>query len=146
MTLAAAEQASRPSALRRAAPIACGCALAGAAVYLAGHDPSTNTGFPACPMYTTTGLWCPACGLTRATYHLLHGEVGAAISMNVFAPLVLAAIALAWWGWLRSAWGRPGVRFTIGTGRFAAIWLPVTLVLYGVLRNIPAAPFRSLAP
>ncbi|MEZ5271186.1 MAG: hypothetical protein R2694_02600 [Ilumatobacteraceae bacterium] len=42
--------------------------------------------------------------------------------------------------------GAPGVRFTIGTGRFAAIWLPVTLVLYGVLRNIPAAPFRSLAP
>ena len=33
-----------------------------------------------------------------------------------------------------------------GTGRFARIWLPLVLVLYGVLRNLPAAPFRSLAP
>ena len=145
VTLAATEQASRASVLRRAAPIACGCALAGAAVYLAGHDPYTG-GYPACPMYTTTGLWCPACGLTRATYHLLHGQVGAALSANLFVPLVLAAIAAAWWGWLRSAWGFTAVRLTTGTGRFARIWLPLVLVLYGVLRNIPAAPFRSLAP
>ena len=32
----------------------------------AGHDPAEG-GYPACPLYTLTGYWCPGCGLTRAT-------------------------------------------------------------------------------
>ncbi len=139
------ESAQRRIALSRLAPVACGCALAGAAAYVGVHDPAEG-GYPACPLYTLTGYWCPGCGLTRATHHLLRAEFGAAFSANVFVLVTLGAIVGAWWMWLRAAWGRPPLRVPKRFGVLTAVVLPVALVAYGVLRNIPSAPFRALAP
>src|SRR3954469_4662288 len=79
---------SRSVRIAAVAPIATAClALAGLA-YTAGHDPNVSGSvFPACPFHAATGLWCPGCGMTRATYALLHGDLGAALSANVFLPL-----------------------------------------------------------
>ena len=93
-----------------------------------------------------TGLWCPGCGLTRGTYQLLHGHIGAAIGFNVFTPLALLAIAVAWLSWLRVSWDMPAIRFPHATARLAATILPALLITYGVLRNLPIAPLRALAP
>lgn len=43
---------------------------------------------PRCAWHDLTGLRCPGCGLTRATHHLLHGEVWLALQSNPLAPLV----------------------------------------------------------
>lgn len=133
---------------RRAAPIACGCVLAGAAVYTAAVDPSTaGAHFPGCLFRATTGLWCPGCGLTRGVHALLRGDVGEALAMNVFTPLAVVLIAGAWWGWLRRAWDRPPSRWVAGR---LPVWTStaggVALATYGVARNLPWAPFRALAP
>jgi len=141
-------QASLPGSLaRRGAPIACGGALATAAAFLATHDPAAgNSLFPRCAFHQATGLWCPGCGLTRGIYQLLHGHVGAALSYNLFTPVAVVAMAVAWLGWLRVAWGAPPIRVPQWAGRWLAVALPVLILVYGVLRNIPAAPFRALAP
>jgi hypothetical protein len=49
-----------------------------------------------CPFRLLTGWSCPACGSTRASWYLLHGDVGEAMQQN---PLVLPAILVlaAWW-------------------------------------------------
>jgi len=42
-----------------------------------------------------TGLPCIFCGMTRATYHLLHGEFGRALYYNWLAfPFVVSVIAI----------------------------------------------------
>lgn len=41
--------------------------------------------FPLCPMASTLGIPCPGCGLTRATFALLRGDVQTALH---FHPLV----------------------------------------------------------
>jgi len=133
--------------LRRATPVVCGAALAGAAALVTSFDPAaTGSRFPACQFRLVTGLWCPGCGLTRGFHQLFNGHLLSALSYNVFVPLVLVAVAVAWWSWLRSSWGRPGVRLPRPVARWLAVGLPIAIVAYGVLRNIPGAPFAALAP
>ena len=132
---------------RRAAPIACGCALVATAAFVAAHDPASPSSlFPGCAFHQATGLWCPGCGLTRGTYQLLHGHIGAALSYNVFTPVAVAAIVIAWLGWMRASWGAAPIRLSPRTGRWLAIVPAALLLLYGVLRNVPVAPLRALAP
>jgi len=93
-----------------------------------------------------TGLWCPGCGLTRGFHQLFTGHPISALQYNIFVPLVLLAVVVAWWSWMRASWGHRPLRLPAWAIRPLVVFLPVAVVLYGVLRNIPAAPFRSLAP
>jgi len=140
--------ASAPSQLiRRAAPVVGCVAVAAGTVIVATHDPAApGSRFPACAFHSATGLWCPGCGLTRGLHALLDGHLGAALSSNVFTPL--AAVGIIWLlvAWVRSAWDRPVPRLPHRLERVLMIAGPALLLTYGVLRNIPAAPFRALAP
>lgn len=132
---------------RRVTALGTGAALAGSAAVVALNDPSApGSRFPACPFHATTGLWCPGCGLTRGVHQLLNGHPLAAISYNVFVPVVVVAVVAAWWGYVRTAWGRPGLALPVRWQAWLSRAMPVVLVAYAVLRNIPAAPFRALAP
>jgi hypothetical protein len=132
----------RPAA---AGPIAAACLGVAGLAYVAANDPNrAGAPFPACPFHAMTGLWCPGCGMTRATYALLHGDVAAAFSANLFLP-VFAILAIA--GWV--TWFLP----TIGREPPRALWrLPVgvwigfgaALLAFAVLRNLPG--FGALAP
>ena len=133
--------------VRRAAPIACGCLLAAGAALVALNDPShPGSRFPACTFHTTTGLWCPGCGLTRGFHQLLTGHPLAALGQNLLVPLALVAIVGSWWSWLRTSHGRAPLAVPRWVPRLTAVALPVAMVAYGVLRNIPSAPFTALAP
>jgi hypothetical protein len=128
-----------------AGPIACGCAMAAAAAYVAAVDPTASgTHLPACPLYALTGLWCPGCGLTRATHAALRGHLGAAFGYNLFFPVFIAAIALAWFEWLRGSLRRRPLRLLTRLPLWAPLALGVVFIAYGVLRNIPA--LHVLAP
>ena len=132
---------------RRLMPLACGCALAGTAAIVALNDPSARgSHFPVCQFHAATGLWCPGCGLTRGFHHLFTGHLMSALGYNIFVPLVLVGVLYAWWNWLRSSWGRSVRQWPSWSHRAVTVALPVALGVYGVLRNIPAAPFRALAP
>ena len=52
-----------------------------------------------CLIRAAGGTWCPGCGMSRALWHLAHGEIVAAFAFNrlvvVIAPL-LAWVALRW--------------------------------------------------
>jgi len=143
----------------RPAPVAGAALLAAGAALVAVNDPSAaGSRFPACTFRTWTGLWCPGCGLTRATHELLQGNLGAALGHNLFVPIALVGIVLAWWAWFASAWGmrfmpQPVVELVGSPGSSrrrrsdGALWSLFTLLmLYGVLRNIPVEPFTALAP
>ena len=132
---------------RRAAPIAGGVAAAVAGVLVWHNDPAAGgSRFPGCAFHSATGLWCPGCGLTRGMHALFNGHVGAALAANVFTPLALVAIVWLLAGWGRTAWGRPALRLPRRVERVLIVAGPVMVLGYGVLRNIPAPPFRSLTP
>ncbi|HUF99443.1 MAG TPA: DUF2752 domain-containing protein [Ilumatobacter sp.] len=119
----------------RAGPIAAGVGALAAAGYLAANDPVRSGWFVPCPFRELTGLVCPGCGITRAIHHLLRGDVIEAVRLNLFAPLVVVALGLAWIAWLsRDTFGRPMWRPQVN-----AVTAPVALMLlaaYGVVRNL----------
>jgi len=59
-------------------------------------DPSSESFFPACPLYTTTGLACAGCGLTRATHAIIHGDLYRGIRYNILSPLVMVLLGYTW--------------------------------------------------
>jgi len=111
------------------------------------NDPAApGSHYPQCVFRTSTGLWCPGCGLTRGFHQLFSGHLLQALNENLFVPVALVAIVGAWWSWVRIAWGRPTVQLPKAWVRPISIVLPTALIVYGVLRNIPHAPFSALAP
>lgn len=107
--------------------------LAGALTYIGFADPhKADSVYPQCPLKFLTGWNCPACGGLRMTHDLLHGDLMAAATDNVFALVVIPLLA----GWIMVR------RFN---GRS---WLPmktmVTLLIaataWMVVRNLPGFP------
>ena len=142
-----ADHAGHPGLItdgRRAALV--GAAAAGiGSIVLVALDPFADRGI-GCPLHELTGLDCPGCGVTRAAYLLLHGDLAGAARHNLlFLPL--AVWVAGWWvhrvwpaatGWL-SGWARPlgqrpaGVRYAL----FALV------VVFTVARNLPALELLS---
>ena len=115
--------------------------IAGAAV-LFFFDPSKNGFYPVCQFHQLTGLYCPGCGMTRATYQLLHGNFLAALHFNALYVAVLIALAARGIWFLNRRRHRQPVRFFIPPN---ALWLFLGVaIVFGVLRNLPA--FSFLAP
>jgi len=55
-------------------------------------------GHSVCFFKNVTGIPCPACGSTRATIHLLHGEFWNSILINPFGILtnILITVSIFW--------------------------------------------------
>jgi hypothetical protein len=81
-----------------------------------------------CPVRRSTGLPCPACGLSRSWQATLHGDLGDGVRWHPLGPLalvVLAAIALdaaapATDAGSGPAWARAG-RLALVAG-WVAVW------------------------
>ena len=110
-----------------------GVALAGSLAYIGLADPHRpGFLFPACPFKTLTGWDCPACGGLRMTHDLLHGDVAAAITDNLF--LLIALPVLAVWLIVRRRMGRRLMPVA------AVAVLVVTVTAWTVVRNLPGFP------
>jgi hypothetical protein len=129
-----------------AAPLGVGAAMAGAAVYVISRPPMSGSWYPPCAFHAATGLWCPGCGMTRGIHALLTGDVAAAMSFNLFSPVVFVAAIVGWLTWLQASRGRAMPWSGRRPGAWLYVVMPVVLVAYGVLRNIPAEPFAALSP
>ena len=78
--------------------------------------------------------------MTRATHHLLHGDVIGALRYNALFPFVLTLITVAWLDWYARSVGRrpllprrlPGWTWT------AAL---ATAIGFAVVRNLPGVGF-----
>ena len=101
----------------------------------------------ACPLHELTGLQCPGCGATRASFLLLHGDALGALRYNLL--LLPVGIWLAgWWlhtvsptttSWL-AGWSVP-LRARPASVQYALL---AAVVTFTVARNLPA--FDWLAP
>lgn len=91
---------------------------------------------PGCVFRKVTGLECPGCGMTRATYATLHGRIGDAFRLNpvgmVLLPLAMIGLAIEVIGWVR---GRP-LPFRLNPGRWGATAIAGVLILWWIGRNV----------
>jgi len=108
-------------------------------------DPINNLLFPKCPLFATTGIYCPGCGSQRATHSLLHFDF-----LNVFKSnlLFLPFVVLAMYHFgiqVVNPIMKTNYRSILDHSK--APWVVLIIVLlYWLLRNIPSAPFSYLAP
>lgn len=105
-------------------------------------NPSTHGFYPVCMFHSLTGLNCPGCGMTRALYALLHGNLMLALKDNALFVALLAALAV--WSArfaVRKMGGQP-VTLKIPP-RFLWVLL-VVAVVFAVARNLPG--FEWLSP
>ena len=120
--------------------------LAAAAVVTVGvRDPHTAGNYPSCPSIALFGLHCPGCGSMRAMHHLAHGDIGGVLARNILVPIGLVLLAWAWFSWFDRRLGRyrlPELRPPVPV-LYASV---VVVVAFGILRNLPWAPFSALAP
>jgi hypothetical protein len=86
--------------------------------------------WPKCPIYWTTGVYCPGCGGLRATSALLNGDVVAAVNQNIF---VFLAPVLVLVGFLVQRTKKPHL-----TKLFVA-FVAITALIYTILRNLPGS-------
>lgn len=56
---------------------------------------SVDSGQPTCLLRLAVGLPCPACGMTRAWVHAVHGDLVGAFWLNPFGLVLLAMAAFA---------------------------------------------------
>jgi hypothetical protein len=120
-------------------------AVAGAGLLFA-VDPSTSNVYLPCPFHQFTGLFCPGCGSTRATHHLLHGRLGTAFGYN---PLLVVALPFVVYGVAQSArrWVRAEVPPPASRRQGWWVWALLVVVLaFAVARNLPWEPVRWMAP
>ncbi len=114
--------------------------------YLYFHfDPIHNILFPKCPLYATTGIYCPGCGSQRATHALLHMDIPGVFSSNL---LFLPAIILVIWHYFTQIFNYFfGTHLQSILDKSKAPWVIFIIVLlFFILRNIPYKPFTYLAP
>ena len=132
---------ARPSLALFGAAVLVFAGIAGAAV-LFFFDPTKNGFYPICQFHQLTGLYCPGCGATRATYQLLHGNFLAALHDNALYVLALVALALRGIWYLKQKMNHRPVRFFFPP---SALWVFLGMaIVFVVARNLPI--FSFLAP
>ena len=121
------------------------CVAGAAAVWY--FDPVNAGFFPQCPLYAMTGFACPGCGLTRGFHALLNGDVVTALDYNALIPLLTVFFGYIFISMLMVAMRGKGIGLGVNKFSMVLIWVTfATLLIFGVLRNIPVYPFSVLFP
>ena len=108
-------------------------------------NPNENSFFPKCSLYVATGYTCPGCGSTRALYHLTQGNVLEAFRLN---PGLITLLLLSVTDYTRYAIAvKQAKRFQTLFCNMKLIFTVLgVMLIYGIIRNLPWAPFAGLAP
>ena len=124
---------TKPGRARVYTALGTAAVFAGALTYVGVVDPHREGSlFPPCPFKLLTGWNCPGCGGLRMTHDLLHGDLGAAVTDNVFLLIGLPLLAI--WALWRRHRGRPVMTWPLGAS------IVVAAVAWTVVRNLPGFP------
>jgi len=100
---------------------------------------------PKCPLYATTGIYCPGCGSQRATHDLLHLHFLQAAKQNILFIIGLALIIYHYVVLGINKIFNKNWNSLLNHPRVPMIILIVVSVFW-ILRNLPMEPFKWLSP
>lgn len=102
--------------------------------------------FPRCPFYMMTGLFCPGCGAQRAFSSLLHLDIASAVRYNILAVAMIPLFMYSAYAAMINAFTGGKVKQRLFYSVTFARVVIIVVVLFWILRNVDAYPFRLLAP
>jgi hypothetical protein len=108
-------------------------------------NPSEVNFLPKCPLYVTTGIYCPGCGSQRATHELLHFHLLGVLKQNALYVLGLLILAYHIIISLLNSFFHKKVYNYIYHPKTPLVLLIIILIFW-ILRNLPFYPFNLLAP
>lgn len=100
------------------------------------RDPHQDGSWGYCPFLWVTGRPCPFCGGLRAVNDLTHGDVVGAMSSNLLAVLLVAALGVAWVLWVWRRWRGRVDRMIVLSPR-ASAWVLAGIGVFWVARLTP---------
>ena len=108
-------------------------------------DPRVAGNYPPCLFLYFTGCYCPGCGTLRALHRVLNGDLPGALGYNPLTVLILPILVVL---------GIDGVARSFGWRILPIFEVPhrlawaalAVILLFWVLRNVPAFPLKALAP
>jgi hypothetical protein len=108
-------------------------------------NPNEVNFFPKCPLYFTTGIYCPGCGSQRATHQLLNFNIYGVLQQNVlyFISLFILGYHLIVSG--INAFFKKNIYNYVYHPKTPLVILAI-IVVFWILRNIPYYPFNLLSP
>ncbi len=102
---------------------------------------------PPCIFYLLTGLHCPGCGAGRCFLALMRFEFYQAFRYQpllfIFLPVIAYYLLKVY---IKFVFGKDVLPFPEIRSKFIAVSIPVVIIAYWILRNIPILPFTLLAP
>lgn len=108
-------------------------------------NPSEVDFLPKCPLFATTGIYCPGCGSQRATHQLLNFNIIGVLNQNIlFAAGILLFLYHGTILTLNKFFGKKMYNYIYHPK--TAIIILILIILFWILRNIPLFPFNLLAP
>jgi hypothetical protein len=123
-------------------PLAAAGAALAATTYVALVDPNESGHYPACPFLAVTGYFCPGCGSLRAVHALTHGDLRAAVGLNVLTVVAAVAVSGLWGQWALRRWrGQPRSRVAPAWTLYLVLG---AVVVFWIVRNLTVG--EALAP
>ena len=120
-------------------------ATVGGAAFVWFFNPTTAGFFPACPLFQTTGIACPGCGMTRGFHAFFHGDFLTALGFNAMLPIYAFVFAYLFVAMVVVA--VRGRMITFQIFKPSLIWgFLILSLLFALLRNLPFYPFTLLYP
>ncbi len=124
------------------APFAYAGAALAATTYVGLVDPNQSGHYPTCPFLFITGYYCPGCGSLRAVHALTHGDIGAAVGLNVLTVVGIVAATVVWGRWMLRSWrGQPRTRVAPAWTIYLVLGV---VVVFWIVRNLTMG--EALAP
>jgi len=111
--------------------------------YVAAVDPNHPGHYPLCPTYALIGIYCPGCGMLRATHDLAHLDLAGAFARNPLAVPIYLGLAWLFVRWSMARWR--GEQLQWHPPRWFPAAIVVGFVLWTVARNIPGWTWFSPA-
>ena len=126
---------------RLSLPALVGAAVVAGTAYVAAVDPNEPGHYPLCPTYAIAGIYCPGCGMLRATHDLATLDVAGAFARNPLALPLFLGCAVLFARWVLGRWKGDTLRWDPPT------WMPWALglafVAYTAARNVPGWTWLS---
>jgi len=98
-----------------------------------------------CPLYSTTGIYCPGCGSQRALHHLLHFDFIKAAHSNILLLVGLISAIYHYSLPFINKYFNKNFKSIFNKNKNVLLVL-ILVILFWVLRNITHYPFTLLAP
>lgn len=108
-------------------------------------DPTEVDFLLICPLYSTSGIYCPGCGSQRAIHNLLHLDFLSALKNNFL--LVIGLLLFVYHYGISMINNIFNKNYSSVLNHTMAVKLLIIgTLLFWILRNLPIYPFTLLAP